>query len=339
VSRRVAELEQENARLLALAQGGSIQTEPPQELLSEVEQLRAQLAAAQQREQELSEALSHNTMQASPVKSEVVEPQLSLSSSRHPSQILHKSSASLGLMVCALVLILSQRLNLCSQVLLCALPTLLSLPTHSTVPTTFSLPLSNANAVQTASSAFDMNSLVPGDFDWLSSGHSIVDLDIDSQGRITPGSVDPNNLKKLEFVDADAEALGLSGLDISFDATPSQDGKIRVRIHPPPAVTTPSDALSSTGTDDDQSMWGGSDMSSSAGASPSSYADPDPFLGVGADYGMVDPSAQAIFASEPAFDYDVGNAYSGSSRRRVRIALKSMPGEGREGGEWEVQLC
>ena len=28
-----------------------------------------------------------------------------------------------------------------------------------------------------------------------------------------------------------------------------------------------------------------------------------------------------------------------AGRRRVRIALKSLPGEGREGGEWEVQMC
>ena len=234
------------------------------------------------------------------------------------------------------------------QVLLCALPTLLSLPTQSAVPATFSLPLSNPNAVQAASSAFDINSLVPGDFDWLSSAAgSVMDLDIDSHGRITPGSesVDPSNLKKLEFVDADAEALGLSGLDISFDATPSHDGKIRVRIHPPSvaAVAATSSALSDTQSlvgDDDQSMWGGSDVASTtSGASPSSYADPDPFLGVGADYGMVDTVS---FGAPSAFDYDLGNAYGSSSagsRRRVRIALKSMPGEGREGGEWEVQLC
>lgn len=96
---RVAELEQENARLLALAQGGGSKVESQHELLSEVEQLRAQLAAAQKREQELSEALSHKASRTSPVKSETVEPQLSVTPSRNPSQLLHKSSASLGLMV------------------------------------------------------------------------------------------------------------------------------------------------------------------------------------------------------------------------------------------------
>ena len=201
--------------------------------------------------------------------------------------------------------------------------------------------------MQAASSAsFDMNSLVSGDFDWLSSSGSVMDLDIDSHGRITTSNaVNPASLKKLEFVDADSEALGLSGLDISFDATPSQDGKIRVRIHPPSSAAS-SDTQSVP--DDDQSMWGGSDMGSAA-ASPGSYgsADADPFLGVGGDYGMamaaVDPSiaAHAAYQQQP-FDYDGSFGVlpqQQANRRRVRIALKSMPGEGREGGEWEVQLC
>ena len=96
---QISELEQENARLQALAQGNVKQEAAPQELLSEVEQLRAQLAAAQKREQELSEALSRKSVSPTKVKAEAVEPQLSLSTSRNPSQMLNKSSASLGLMV------------------------------------------------------------------------------------------------------------------------------------------------------------------------------------------------------------------------------------------------
>lgn len=307
---RVAELEQENARLLALTQ--NVKQEAPQELLSEVEQLRAQLAEAQKREQELNEALSRKSTSPAKVKSEAVEPQLSLSTSRNPSQMLNKSSASLGLMV-----------------LLCALPTLLSLPTQSAVPSTFSLPLSNANSIQTASSTFDMNSLVTGDFDWLASSGSVMDLDIDSHGRITPGNfgASSSGLKKLEFVDADSEALGLSGLDISFDATPSHDGKIRVRIHPPSA-----DAQhhQQTPSDEDQSMWGGSEM-----------GETDPFLGVGGvEYGIpMDAVSVAQGGSTFDFSYGAPQPQPVQQRRRVRIALKSMPGEGREGGEWEVQLC
>ena len=30
---------------------------------------------------------------------------------------------------------------------------------------------------------------------------------------------------------------------------------------------------------------------------------------------------------------------SASGKRRVRIALRGMPGKGKEGGEWEVEVC
>ena len=112
--RRVAELEQENARLLELAQrGGALPLDRDQDqdrdgadqdrLLSEVEQLRSQLAAAEARERELSEELSRKASQASRVKAESVEPQLSLSSRNGVAQ-LHKGGASLGLMVSARLL-------------------------------------------------------------------------------------------------------------------------------------------------------------------------------------------------------------------------------------------
>ncbi|THG99519.1 hypothetical protein EW026_g2829 [Hermanssonia centrifuga] len=358
---RVAELEQENARLLALAQSGGKLQEPPQqeELLSEVEQLRAQLAAAQDRERELSEELAHKAAaRSAPVKTETVEPQLSL---RNAPALPHKSGASLGLMVGLFGLYsMSGPMKLTwshdarTQVLLCALPSLLSLPTHSAMPTSFSMPLSNA--VQSA--PFDMHSFVPGEFDWLNSGGSIMDVDIDAQGRISAGSfpAQAGGPKRLEFVDVDSQALGLSGLDISFDATPSHDGKIRVRIHPPSSAFSESNSQSDN---EDQAMWAGSEYSSSA--SPSAYAgDADqlgPFLGIGSDYGMAMASHMSVdtaldlssptsasFSSLPVqestFDFGYNNAgFDMNTRRRVRIALKSLPGEGREGGEWEVQVC
>lgn len=37
-------------------------------------------------------------------------------------------------------------------------------------------------------------------------------------------------------------------------------------------------------------------------------------------------------------EYSVGDSTAGG-KRRVRIALKSMPASGGEGGEWEVQFC
>jgi len=45
----------------------------------------------------------------------------------------------------------------------------------------------------------------------------------------------------------------------------------------------------------------------------------DPTFGVGSEYTIPDSST--------------------GGKRRVRIALKSMPQAGGEGGEWEVQIC
>lgn len=102
-SRRVAELEQENARLLAITQSGNhASTVPPQSdngLLSEVEQLRAQLAAAEKRERELSAQLAIKTFPRDPpVKVEASEVSLPLSSAPRSTAPV-KSGASLGLMV------------------------------------------------------------------------------------------------------------------------------------------------------------------------------------------------------------------------------------------------
>ena len=186
----------------------------------------------------------------------------------------------------------------------------------------------NGNAISAASGAYDVHSLVSGEFDWLNSG--VMDIDIDSQGRVTTGSAMPAssaNMRKLEFVDPNAEALGLSGLDISFDATPSQDGKIRVRIHP------------------SSSSEGGADGSGDQSMNTATAADLGPFLGIGSDYGMssVLSPTSGSFPLQPGFDLgygsDFGSVAAAGSRRRVRIALKSLPGEGREGGEWEVQVC
>lgn len=94
---RVAELEQENARLLALANN---KPEPQEDLVSEVELLRRQLAAAEERERELNEELSRKeAARSQPVKMEMVEdsPLPSRSASVQPQM---KSGASLGLMVC-----------------------------------------------------------------------------------------------------------------------------------------------------------------------------------------------------------------------------------------------
>ena len=94
---RVAELEEENARLLAIASNKQ-QDDAPEDLISEVEQLRRELAAAQERERALNDQLSRKAIaQPQPVKMETFEPELP---SRAASVQPQKSGASLGLMVC-----------------------------------------------------------------------------------------------------------------------------------------------------------------------------------------------------------------------------------------------
>jgi hypothetical protein len=100
---RVAELEQENAALRALTQSGSSPSSHPkkahsnEELLSEIEQLRAQLEAAGERELELSAELERQAeAQHAAVKIEAAEPRPPSPVARAP---IHKPGASLGLMV------------------------------------------------------------------------------------------------------------------------------------------------------------------------------------------------------------------------------------------------
>jgi hypothetical protein len=105
---RVAELEQENARLLAIAKGGTPSAPAPRKktdsddaLVSEIEQLRAQLRAAEERERELNAELTAKSASRDvpPVKIEPSEPSFPLSPTPR-LQSPHKSAASLGLMVC-----------------------------------------------------------------------------------------------------------------------------------------------------------------------------------------------------------------------------------------------
>ncbi|KAF8178650.1 hypothetical protein K438DRAFT_1908456 [Mycena galopus ATCC 62051] len=349
---RVAELEQENARLLAIAQGASPSSTPPRKktepndaLVSEVEQLRAQLRAAEERERELNAELTAKTAShdVPPVKIEPSEPSLPLSPAPR-LQSPHKSAASLGLMV-----------------LLCALPSLLSMPSNSALPASFSLPHSSLPA---SSSAFDFNSFLPNEYDWSRTGNSVMDLDADDKRRVTATSA-TTTTRKLEFSEEESGALtGLGGLDISFDASPLDDGKIRVRIHnpsssvssraPSPGGSYPTKQESSPFT-----MFLGSESETSASLLSEPYvrvgypssSGSDPFLGVGG-YGPYSGSfsptmynqddISSVDYSESDFgvasEYSVPDSTTGG-RRRVRIALKSMPASGGEGGEWEVQFC
>lgn len=132
-----------------------------------------------------------------------------------------------------------------------------------------------------------------------------LDFDMANDGTVPLPVSAAINGGKLEFGD--------QPLDISFDAISSEDGKIRVRIHPP--TTGSSSSISSL-------------PSTPGSLSPvHNYikSEPeDPFLGVGGfDYG-----------NDLSLDQDVSG-----SRKRIRIALKNMPGDGSEGGEWEVEVC
>lgn len=245
--------------------------------------------------------------------------------------------------------------------LLCALPSLLSMRVQSTAPTSFSIP----NPFPTSSaSAYDYNSFLPNDYDWSkATGSSLMDLDSDNH----------NKIRKLEFTGTDSSELGgLGDLDISFDTSPSEDGKIRVRIHSPSSSASsrsgsPTYNPGMSPSSSSLAMWSGSgsETESNLRASfPSQYsslaayaaANSDPFLGASAnDFSMPFASDGTMRyentmssplnygqLSDPSFDF--GSEYtipdSMGGKRRVRIALKSMPqAGGAEGGEWEVQLC
>jgi hypothetical protein len=116
---------------------------------------------------------------------------------------------------------------------------------------------------------------------------------------------------------ADSAALGLGDLDIAFDATPGDDGKIRVRIHPQSAQTSRS-------------------ASPAPSSSPFAISEPDPVLGAPLS------DDDDMWGMPGTFDGSAlrfGSPTLSSGKRRVRIALKSMPTRIGEGGEWEVEVC
>ncbi|CDO72644.1 hypothetical protein BN946_scf184985.g63 [Trametes cinnabarina] len=166
------------------------------------------------------------------------------------------------------------------------------------------------------STSLDMATFPTSDYDWnlggLGSGAMDLDLAPSSYERERPAAAPTEpEFKKLEFVDVDAEKLGLSGLDISFDASAARDGRIRVRIHPPGASAS-------------SAFFPGA-------PSPSALGNGEFEFELGSEYGS--SSGMMSRAGSPG-------ALSGAGcRRRVRIALRGMPGKGKEGGEWEVEVC
>ena len=155
--------------------------------------------------------------------------------------------------------------------------------------------------------------------------------------------------KKLDLVREDGESLGLGDLDISFDTSKSADGRLRVRVHSSaktheqmaiePQTVSPSDASLSLGAPEHELSF----------APPPLYipdTDPlGPFLGISSPNSLISTNGEYHFDAASIFGT---GALAGSvaerqssvqgGTRRVRIALKSAPVPGGEGGEWEIEL-
>ncbi|KAL1756333.1 hypothetical protein FB107DRAFT_261244 [Schizophyllum commune] len=337
---RVAELERENARLLSLAQSGSDKLLPAgierndAALRAEVDHLRARLAEAEARERGAGAAFAPSSRHAShdaPVKMEPLDVSFNSQTGRSsamPSP--HTTGVGLGLM----------------QVLLCALPALL-------------------RAYGGASSGgppphIDLSSILTPELNWHRQGDAVVlDLDVDDHGR--PRSLAANPalaaVRRLELSGSMASAIvGLGGRELAFAAGPSDGGKIRVRVCPPPSA--PSDAYPSPRSS--ISMDG--PMSASSLSSPVwptsldalsmpavfSAGTSDPFFGMGqGDYGMSYPMmcstdlgpsvyspTESPFASALGSELHAMAAAEDPARRQMQIALKAA-GE----PDWGAQFC
>ncbi|KAI0035467.1 hypothetical protein K488DRAFT_83044 [Vararia minispora EC-137] len=334
---RVAELEKENARLQVLAQGGPSNNDE-QHMLSEIDHLRAQLAEATERERKLSSQLSRRSPTVKVETPDIRVPASPARSAAGPlSQSLQlpgRSSASLSLLVSIV------SIPVASAIVPAVRPSnkriTISPPSFApiTAPADLMSFTRTGPTLRTAVHLYDS-------FDWRMPASAAMDLDRPASHQQNP--------RRLEFVE-DTGALGLGGLDISFDAQPSADGKIRVRIHHPSASPSSSPSLSASSYPtpasptfarpfslEDPSSWG---MHLPA-AHPQPFVssngfEMDPFFGVGGgvhdmSFGM-DPSVLLGQPAERHIDTAAG-------RRRVRIALKSLPLSGADGGEWEVELC
>ncbi|KAL5487459.1 hypothetical protein ACEPAI_5567 [Sanghuangporus weigelae] len=362
---RVAELERENARLREMADGASPAPTTSTDC-SELDLLRMQLAASRQRESELVHRLEVLKHEQQKIKTEANEPCLSdgISSGANSPVMAPvlplknivsnpKTGASLGLMV-----------------LLCALPSLLSHPSHSrsTLPTSQSF----LDTIQwDAPSFFQTSASTSASIDeppsWeLDFPGTSMDMDID-YGNVHRTEEEEPEWKKLELGlegDEDFAGLGLGALDISFTTRRTKDGKIRVRVHSSPSTSSESvpqlkteDSSPGLDTLTDQTLMPFSlpSPARSQSFSPSassldengivnplalSFVDSDPlgpFLGAGS-------SPTGAFELGTSFDFAGTGSDSGlpgtqsGERRRVRIALRSLPQSGGEGGEWEVEV-
>lgn len=180
------------------------------------------------------------------------------------------------------------------------------------MPSRFSLPMNAAS-----------NPLAFSDLIKSPAFSSLLELESEQSMTIDPFAPTHHAGKHLAF--ADGASLGLDNLDIAFDAQPSEDGKIRVRILP--------SSQNSAQTSRAASPFSSSEADPVLGAPAYFEDDEDMSLGwgmPGSSYGSQQPSR---------FGSPVSSEWSApASKKRVRIALKNMPAAGGEGGEWEVEV-
>lgn len=334
---RVKELEEDNVRLQAAAKRGHAYDD----LLLEVEQLRTRLSASEQKGRELKAELSRKSISDVHVKTENYEHSLtpvspSASLPLHPHQ---RSGASLGLM----------------QVLLCTLPSLLSMSTRS-LPTTYFFPLTDPSVLH-PSCNFDYSSIIPSDFEWAPhpEGGAVMNLGFGDIGKLS-SSAGCSSPRKIEIHSEAIRALG--GFEISFDASPVNDGKIQVRIHPSQShhirdsqhASPPSMPMWFESAPNNYGPSFSAALTFTASSTPvSSFVpltsdfDLDPFLGGVHDSGMPYGSGGPGFGHHPSDTFEhipgfMNGARSDFSKHRARVTMRNMPAVGME-GEWEVPAC
>jgi hypothetical protein len=162
-----------------------------------------------------------------------------------------------------------------------------------------------------------------------------MDLSLDDF-RIAPAGPSSLPTRRRLHVSSSAGAANMDAgdsVDVVFNASPAERDRIRVQIQP--ALLSPD----SHGKDEQVSFspWTASsfDEDRPFAITPNDVAPVswDPFMGSGAS----DLDAEfGLGMSSSALPS--GGLYT-PSKRRVRVTLKDMPAAGREGGEWEVQLC
>lgn len=246
------------------------------------------------------------------------------------------------------------------------MPTLSS----STSTAAFSFPLNHASHSHSHSSSSQLNL-----YDWSSA----MELDPPSlHFQPTASHASDASAIAGETLSLEGEGLGgLGALDVEFEARRA-GGKIRVRIHPPQGSVPSSSASSISGgstvgspapfEDQDEDPLGPFLGAGSNEFDMGGLASPDwGMLGMGNGMNMGMDTDVGFNMGGGSFDVDhvhsllsaggldlgtsldldsgVDNGFglklgsASKGRRRVRIALKSLPGEGREGGEWEVEVC